>query len=118
MNRLELKQSNLQRRKDRVRKNVTGTEERPRLSVFISNRNVSAQIINDATGKTIVASTTTHSKTATGSLSDKCAFVGEDIAKKAVKAKISKVVLDRNGRLYQKRLSTFAEAARSNGLEF
>lgn len=118
MNRLELKQYNLLRRKSRVRQTVSGTEERPRLSVHISNRNVSAQIINDVTGKTLVASTTTHAKAATGSLSEKCALIGADIAKKAVKAKITKVVFDRNGRLYQKRLAEFADAARTNGLEF
>ncbi|MBP9738407.1 50S ribosomal protein L18 [Candidatus Saccharibacteria bacterium] len=118
MNRLDHKQNNLKIRKNRVRSTVSGTEERPRLSVHISNRNVSAQIINDVTGNTLVSASTTHTKASTGTLSDKCALVGAEIAKKATKAKITKVVLDRNGRLYEKRLSTFADAARENGLEF
>ena len=118
MNRLESKLYNRSLRKKRVRSTVTGTEKRPRLSVFISNRNVSAQIIDDTTGKTLVASTTTSAASSTGSLCEKCASVGADIAKKAVKAKISTVVFDRNGRLYQKRLQAFADAARENGLEF
>lgn len=118
MNRLETKLYNRSLRKNRVRSTVQGTTERPRLSVFISNRNVSAQIIDDTAGKTLVASTSVNSKSATGSLAEKCAVVGADIAKKAQKAKVSKVVFDRNGRLYQKRLSAFADAARENGLEF
>ena len=118
MNRLESKLYNRALRKKRVRSTVSGTETRPRLSVYISNRNVSAQIIDDTAGKTLVSSTTTFTKDATGSLSEKCAVVGADIAKKAKQAKITTVVFDRNGRLYQKRLSAFADAARENGLEF
>ena len=118
MNRLESKLYNRSLRKKRVRSTVAGTEKRPRLSVFISNRNVSAQIIDDTTGKTLVASTTATGKAVEGSLSEKCANIGADIAKKAQKAKITTVVFDRNGRLYQKRLHAFANAARENGLEF
>lgn len=118
MNRLNLKKANLSIRKNRVRHSVSGTETRPRLTVYISNRSVSAQIINDAEGKTLVAFTTVNDKNALGSLSEKCAYAGEQIAKKAVKAKINAVVFDRNGRLYQKRLAAFADAARKNGLEF
>ena len=118
MNRLNLKKANLAIRKNRVRNAVSGTELRPRLSVYISNRSVSAQIINDEQGKTLVAFTTANDKNATGSLAEKCAYAGEQIAKKATKAKINRVVFDRNGRLYQKRLAAFADAARKNGLEF
>ena len=118
MNRLKLKQVNLAIRKNRVRTSVSGTAERPRLSVHISNRHVSAQIINDVTGTTLAAYSTVNNKKATGTLSDKAELVGEQLAKLATKAKISKVAFDRNGRLYQKRLSAFAEAARKNGLEF
>lgn len=118
MNRLQQTAHSLKIRKNRVRSTVSGTEERPRLTVHISNRNVSAQIINDTIGKTLASSTTTNSSSAKGSQSDKCALVGADIAKKATKLKITKVVLDRNGRLYQKRLAAFADAARENGLEF
>jgi large subunit ribosomal protein L18 len=108
---------NLRLRKARVRAKVTGTTDRPRLTVSISNRHVSAQIINDETGKTLAASTTVGAKQ-TGSLSDQAAFIGTDIAKKAKKAKVTKVVLDRNGRQYAKRLSALGDAARQEGLEF
>lgn len=104
-------------RKARVRARVSGTAERPRMSVTISNKNVSAQLIDDVAGKTLVAATTVGSK-ATGSISDKCTFVGTEIAKKAKKAKITAVVFDRNGRQYAKRLSALADAARKEGLEF
>jgi len=104
-------------RKNRVRAKVTGTAERPRLTVTISNKHVSAQIIDDVAQKTLVAATTVGAKQ-TGSLSEQAAIVGADIAKKAKKAKISTVVFDRNGRQYAGRLSALADAARKEGLEF
>ena len=109
--------SNLARRKHRVRAKVLGTAERPRLSVFISNLHVSAQIIDDTTGKSLAAATTVGKKM-TGSLSAKAAKVGEEIAANAKKAKVSKVVFDRNGRSYAGRLKALADAAREKGLEF
>ncbi len=118
MNRLDHKRDNKIIRKNRVRSTVKGTADRPRLSVHISNRHVSAQIIDDTTGKTLVAATTVQNKAAKGSSTELCTLVGTDIAKKAVKAKITKVVLDRNGRSYQQRLNALATAARENGLEF
>ena len=104
-------------RKSRVRAKVSGTSERPRLSVTITNKHVSAQVIDDTKAITLVSSTTVGSK-ATGSMSDKAEFVGSDIAKKAKKAKIESVVFDRNGRKYAKRLSALADAARKEGLNF
>ena len=104
-------------RKARVRAKISGTAERPRLSVTISNKHVSAQLIDDVKQHTLVASTTVGSKQ-TGSLSEQAAFVGADIAKKAKKAKITTVVFDRNGRQYAGRLSALADAARKEGLEF
>ena len=104
-------------RSARVRAKVTGTTDHPRLSVSISNKHVSAQIINDEVQKTLVSATTIGSKQE-GSLSELAAFVGTEIGKKAKKAKITKVVLDRNGRRYAKRLSALADAARKEGLEF
>jgi len=105
-------------RKKRVRATVHGTAERPRLSVTISNTHVSAQIIDDVQKHTLVATTTVNNKTATGTLTEKAAWVGADIAKKAKKAKITAVVFDRNGRRYAGRLSALADAARKEGLEF
>lgn len=104
-------------RKNRVRSRVHGTAERPRLSVTISNMHVSAQVVNDETGHTLAAATTVGTK-ATGTMKDRAAIVGTEIAKKAKKAKITTVVFDRNGRQYGARLSSLADAARKEGLEF
>lgn len=111
------KSLNLRLRKSRVRAKIAGTSERPRLTVSISNKHVSAQLIDDQSGKTLAAATTVGAKQ-TGPLADQAAFVGTEIAKKAKKAKISKVVFDRNGRQYAKRLAALADAARKEGLEF
>jgi len=118
MNRLQHKQANKIIRKNRVRSTVDGNAKRPRLSVFISNKHVSAQIIDDSKSITLVSSTTVHHKNADRSKSELCKIIGEEIAKKAVKAKITTVVFDRNGRAYQGRLKAFADTARENGLEF
>lgn len=104
-------------RKNRVRAKVNGTAERPRLTVFISNMHVSAQIINDVEGKTLAAATSVGQKM-TGSKTDIAAKIGAEIAKKAKKAKITKVAFDRNGRQYAQRLKALADAARKEGLEF
>lgn len=104
-------------RKNRVRATVHGTAERPRLTVTISNKHVSAQLINDVAGNTLAAATTVGTKS-TGTMTEQAAKVGADIAKKAKKAKITAVVFDRNGRQYAGRLSALADAARKEGLEF
>jgi len=104
-------------RKNRVRAKITGTAERPRLTVTISNKHVSAQIIDDVAQHTLASSTTVGTKQE-GSISEQAAFVGADIAKKAKKAKITTVVFDRNGRQYAGRLSALADAARKEGLVF
>lgn len=108
---------NLGLRKNRVRAKVSGTAERPRLTVTVSHKHVSAQLVNDVTGQTLVASSTVGTKQ-TGTLTEQAAFIGTDIAKKAKKAKITTVVFDRNGRQYAGRLSALADAARAEGLEF
>ena len=116
-NSLAKKLLNRSLRKGRVRAKVNGTAERPRLSVTISNVHVSAQIIDDVKGHTLASATTVGTK-ATGTMTEKCAVVGTEIAKKAKKAKINAVVFDRNGRQYAGRLSALADAARKEGLEF
>lgn len=103
-------------RKNRVRSQVSGTSERPRLTVTISNIHVSAQLVDDTQGKTLAYSTTVGAKQK-GTTTEKAAFVGKDIAAKAKKAKITKVVFDRNGRLYAGRLKALAEAVRKEGIE-
>ena len=104
-------------RKARVRSKVSGTAKRPRLTVTISNMHVSAQLIDDEKGHTLAASTSVGAKM-TGTMTEKAAKVGADIAKKAKKAKVTQVVFDRNGRQYAKRLDALATAAREEGLEF
>jgi large subunit ribosomal protein L18 len=104
-------------RKNRVRSKISGTAERPRLTVTISNMHISAQIIDDVKQHTLASSTTVGTKQ-TGTMTEQAAFVGAEIAKKAKKAKINAVVFDRNGRQYAGRLSALADAARKEGLEF
>ena len=114
---LALKKQNLVLRKGRVRAKISGTAERPRLTVTISNLHVSAQIIDDVAQKTLVSATTVGSK-AKGTKTELAAKIGAEIAKKAKKAKINTVVFDRNGRQYAGRLHALADAARKEGLEF
>lgn len=114
MSRLSHKRTVTERRKARIRDNVKGTSDRPRLSVSVSNRAIAAQIIDDTTGTTLVSAAAPK----TGSISEKAAQVGTEIAKSAKAKKITKVVFDKNGRQYQKRLSALADAARKEGLEF
>lgn len=104
-------------RAHRTRTLLHGTAERPRLSVYISNRQVSAQLIDDDAGSTIAASTSVGAK-ASDNLTAKATAVGTDIAKLASKAKIKKVVFDRGAKLYHGRVKALAEAARAGGLEF
>ena len=104
-------------RKNRVRTKISGTAKRPHLTVTISNMHVSAQLIDDVAGKTLAAATTVGTK-AKGTMSEKCATIGTEIAKKAKKSKISAIVFDRNGRQYAGRLKALADAARQEGLEF
>ena len=109
------------RRKKHVRKSVSGTEGRPRLSVFRSNKNIYAQLIDDEAGTTLAsASTMDKSVTISGSASNKAAAsaVGQAIASKAVEKGIKQVVFDRNGYPYHGRVKELADAARKGGLEF
>lgn len=117
MSNLAKKLLNKSLRKARVRSRISGTAERPRLTVTISNMHVSAQLIDDTKGHTVASATTVGTK-ATGTMTEKCATVGADIAKKAKKAKVTAVVFDRNGRQYAGRLKSLADAARKEGLEF
>lgn len=114
---LDKKILNRSLRAARVRAKVSGTTERPRLSVTISNRHVSAQLIDDTRHHTVVAATTVGTKQ-TGTLKEQAAWVGTELAKKAKKAKITTVVFDRNGRKYAQRLAALADAVRQEGLEF
>ena len=93
-----------------IRKSVNGTAERPRLSVFRSNKQIYAQVINDLTGTTLVVASSTGF--------EKMTKIGVLIAEKATAAGIQQVVFDRNGYLYHGRVQALAEGAREGGLKF
>jgi large subunit ribosomal protein L18 len=117
MNERVRKLQNRSQRAHRVRATVHGTAERPRLSLRITNSHISAQLIDDEAGKTLASVTTVGSK-AKGTMTEKATALGTEIAKKSKAAKVTKVVLDRGSRLYHGRVKAFAEAARTEGLEF
>lgn len=118
MDKLAHKLQNRAQRARRVRAKVSGTPERPRLSVFISNQHITAQIIDDTAHKTIAYASTVGKKTATGTMTERAALVGEEIAKKAKAAKVTVVAMDRGSKLYHGRMQALADAARKAGLEF
>jgi len=105
--------------KRRIRKNVFGTSERPRLSVFRSNKQIYAQIIDDTTGLTLASSSSyNNNKAAKGNKSEAAAAVGKELAEKAKKAGVEQVVFDRNGYQYHGRVKALADGAREGGLIF
>jgi large subunit ribosomal protein L18 len=104
-------------RKGRVRSKVSGTADRPRLTVSISNMHISVQLVDDVKQHTLASSSTVGGKY-TGTTTERAALIGADIAKKAKKAKVETVVFDRNGHKYAKRLRALADAARKEGLRF
>lgn len=106
------------RRHARVRTKVSGTAECPRLNVFRSNAHIHAQIIDDTTGRTLVACSSVDMKLENGGNIEAAAKVGAEIAKRAQEKKIKNVVFDRGGYIYHGRVKALAEAAREAGLEF
>lgn len=118
MDKLKHKFLNRSLRKARIRSVISGTPERPRLTVFISNLHVSAQLIDDTKGVTIVSASSVGNKAVKGTLTEQATWVGTEIAKKAKAKKVTKVSFDRNGRKYHGRIKALADAARQNGLEF
>lgn len=105
--------------KKRIRKIVFGTAERPRLTVFRSNMQIYAQLIDDENGHTIAAvSSLKNSKTQEVNKVAQAAIVGQELAAIAKKAGIENVVFDRNGYLYHGRVNSLADAAREGGLKF
>jgi large subunit ribosomal protein L18 len=106
-----------QKIKRRIRKTITGTSQMPRLSVYRSNKQIYAQIIDDSTGKTLVAASS-YKKDLSGNKIEQAAVVGKEIAEKAVQAGIERVVFDRNGYLYHGRVKSLADSAREGGLKF
>ena len=108
------------RRHQRVRKRVMGTAERPRLAVFRSDRHITAQLIDDVGGRTLVAAGTVERDLRSGATANKeaAAAVGRLLAERAKAAGIQRVVFDRGGFLYHGRVAALADAAREAGLEF
>ena len=119
INKVSRNEMRLQRHK-RIRTTLSGTEERPRLSVFRANANISARIIDDTKGITLVSASTLEKdlNIKNGGNVEAAKIIGAEIAKRAKKAKIKEVVFDRGGYLYHGRVKALAEAARENGLEF
>ncbi|MCA9347767.1 50S ribosomal protein L18 [Candidatus Saccharibacteria bacterium] len=118
MNRLEKKVRGVTLRSHRTRSKTKGTEERPRLTVHVTNLHVYAQIINDVNHKTLASATTVGQKGLKGTMTEKAAWIGEQIAKNAKAAKVNKVVFDRGAKQYHGRVKALADAARNGGLEF
>jgi large subunit ribosomal protein L18 len=118
----KLKQQRLDRRRAHVRKNVFGTPERPRLSVYRSGKHIYAQVIDDMSGRTLVAAGSTSSVVRgdlkTGANIKAAVLVGAAIAERAKAAGIAAVAFDRGGRMYHGRIKALADAARKAGLKF
>jgi large subunit ribosomal protein L18 len=108
--------------KSRIREKITGTSNRPRLSVFRSNSHIYAQIIDDVTGHTLAASSTVdpeiRASISSGATCEASKIVGSSIAKKSLENKITNVVFDRGGLLYHGRIKALADAAKEEGLRF
>ncbi len=111
------KSSNRNSRATRVRSTIHGTSDRPRLSVFISNQHISAQLIDDDKGVTIASASTIGSKM-TGTMSEKAEKIGTEVAKAGKSKKVKKVAFDRGSKKYHGRLKALADGARKEGLEF
>lgn len=110
------------RRHERVRKHVSGTPERPRLNVFRSLRHISAQVIDDTRGATLVAASTVEpeirGRVAGMKKTEQAQVVGQILAERALARGIKQVVFDRGGYMYHGRVKSLADGARSGGLEF
>ena len=106
--------------KNRIRKVVSGTEARPRLAVYRSNKEIYAQLVDDVTGKTISAASSRDKDISSvkGNKSEVATLVGKAIAEKALKAGIATIAFDRGGYLYHGRVKSLAEGAREAGLKF
>lgn len=113
----KFKKANKISRKNRIRARVSGTAERPRLSVFKSNQHIYVQVINDEVGKTLAAASDFELKEKIP-FSEKAKAVGSLIAKKAKEGKIEKVVFDRGGNRYHGIIKSLADGAREGGLNF
>lgn len=108
------------RRRKKVRKNISGTADKPRLSVFRGNRNMSCQVIDDDRGVTLAAASTLEKGFGAGKATktERAKLLGEAIAKRATEKGVTTVVFDRGGYKYHGRVKALADAAREHGLKF
>lgn len=102
----------------RIRKKLEGTTEKPRLTVFRSNKEIYAQIVDDSKGHTLVSSSSFKTASKDGNKTEQAKAVGMEIAKAAVEKGISSVVFDRSGYVFHGRIKSLAEGAREGGLKF
>ncbi len=116
MKNVNIKKLKVARRHKKIRAKVFGTEEKPRLSIFKSNKYVYGQIIDDNKGTTLVSLSSVKAKGKT--FTERCTETGKGIAKLALAKKIEKVVFDRGGFKYVGRVKAFADGAREGGLKF
>lgn len=118
----KIRKFDTQKRHKKIRVNLNGTEERPRLAVFRSNKHIYAQVIDDTAGKTLISAGTVEKelkeKLSHGGNIDASKEVGKLIAERAKQKGIKKVIFDRGGNLYHGRVAQLADAVREGGLEF
>lgn len=112
------KLENKNRRKRKIRRNIEGDSNRPRLSIFRSNRFIYAQLIDDTKGTTLTAVSEKELKVDNKSKTEKARAIGALLAQKGIKKNVRKVVFDRNGYKYHGRVKALAEGAREGGLKF
>ena len=105
------------RRRRRVRKKVSGSPERPRLAVFRSNRHIYAQLVDDASGRTLVAASDVETEVGDGRKAERAKAVGQLLARRAKEAGLERAVFDRGGRRYHGRVAALADGAREEGLQ-
>ncbi|NUM54458.1 MAG: 50S ribosomal protein L18 [Candidatus Hydrogenedentes bacterium] len=117
MSALPAKLKRLSRRKMHIRKSISGTAERPRLTVRPTLKHIYAQVIDDASGKTVASASSVKLKITGGNI-DAAKAVGKAIAESAKAASVGRVCFDRNGKLYHGRVKALADAAREAGLDF
>ncbi|KKS06250.1 MAG: 50S ribosomal protein L18 [candidate division WWE3 bacterium GW2011_GWF1_42_51] len=118
MYKVNLRKTNIERRKLRVRKKITGTGATPRISVFRTNKHIYAQLIDDTKGHTIASVSVEIEKTAKGKTKTEIAFeAGKALAEKAKEKKVKEAVFDRNGFRFQGRVKALADGAREGGLK-
>lgn len=116
MKNVNIKKQKVERRHKKIRAKVFGTEEKPRLSIYKSNKYIYGQLINDDTSKTVLSLSSMKVKGKT--FTERCTETGKEIAKLALAKKIEKVVFDRGGFKYVGRVKAFADGARAGGLKF